>query len=230
LAFAVRLSGDDPQTPQAEFAAAPAAPAAATPRGTLAAAAVPMPQEHDPRHSASPWPPAGDSNVSPALAPASRQAPETAPARTESTVSAASFDPDARLQESARQVSVRIQGNNDQSAVVRLVQRGGDVIASVRGSDASLVDSLRGGLPALTSKLESHDLRVDVWQPAAGGNLPESREDQRQQQQASSGGGSREQQAGGGHERRDRDHQHPQRPAWLDQLEGVAPQMPRRNA
>jgi hypothetical protein len=129
-------------------------------------------------------------------------------------------EPGVRAGESVRNISLRLT-NADQSTVqVRLSERGGELLVSVRTPDVSLTRGLRDGLPELLGKLEVNGYRAETSQP--GGNGNSAGQDQGQGQHEGSHGHAQERNGNGPgsqpDQQRDR-QQDEQTPKWVPELE-----------
>jgi len=65
-----------------------------------------------------------------------------------------------------RDIRLEVAGA-DSRVEVRVVERSGDVHVDVRTPDSRLAAELRGGLPALTARLEQAGFRAEAWHPPA---------------------------------------------------------------
>ncbi|PWU01375.1 MAG: hypothetical protein C5B51_22950 [Terriglobia bacterium] len=66
----------------------------------------------------------------------------------------------------ARDIHLHVE-QGGQRVDVRLIERGGEIRVAVRTPDAGLAGTLRGDLPALSSRLEQTGFRAQTWHPAA---------------------------------------------------------------
>jgi hypothetical protein len=218
LAFAVRVSDKPSPAAEAPVAVATPAPMAKATAEAPAPVRASEPKAHtesNPGQTVLPQPELRSSTT-----PDNRPTAAAPPRAAMATLPDESFRP-----EPIRQISLRIDGPDSQNAQVRVSQRGSEVVVSVRGSDPVVVDSLRGNLPDLAAKLEAHGVKAEVWQPAAS-TSSDSREHGSERDtargQAHDHSYSQGQQGQDG--RRDRQG----RPQWYDEMDEVAPQMPKR--
>ena len=80
------------------------------------------------------------------------------------------------------EIRIRVQGQDQQNAEVRVQTRGNEVHVAVKTTDAHLTESLRSDLGELVSRLERTGLDARVWQPAM---TPATVETERSSQQQS---------------------------------------------
>jgi hypothetical protein len=123
-----------------------------------------------------------------------------------------------------RQIMLRIDGQGPHAAQVKLSQRGGDVVVSVRGSDPVVVDSLREGLPDLASRLNAHSVKADVWQPSS--TSAAARDDDAQRR----GAHEQDRENAPSHHQHDTNSRRGRdgRPNWFEEAGELAMQLPRR--
>ena len=69
----------------------------------------------------------------------------------------------------AHDIKLQVGEEGGPHVEVRLTERGGDVMVSVRTPDSHLAGELRADLPALSNRLEQSGYRTETWQPAATG-------------------------------------------------------------
>jgi hypothetical protein len=69
----------------------------------------------------------------------------------------------------AHDIKLQVGEEGGTHVEVRLTERGGDVMVSVRTPDSHLAGELRADLPALSSRLEQSGYRTETWQPIATG-------------------------------------------------------------
>ena len=93
--------------------------------------------------------------------PADRAASTEAPARVE--------PPAAEPQQVKRplDISIRIAGQNDSSAEIRMMERAGQLKVSVRTEDAAVAQTLRDGLEDLSSRLSKSGVQAHIVAPEA---------------------------------------------------------------
>ncbi|MBI1791499.1 MAG: hypothetical protein HYR60_28555 [Acidobacteria bacterium] len=70
---------------------------------------------------------------------------------------------DLRSASPVRDISLRLAGESQSSAHVRMVDRGGEVQVSVRAASPDLAQNLRGNLNELMHRLEGAGMRAEVW-------------------------------------------------------------------
>ena len=64
-------------------------------------------------------------------------------------------------------ISIRIAGQNDSSAEIRMMERGGQLKVSVRTEDAAVAQTLRDGLEDLSSRLSKSGVQAHIVTPEA---------------------------------------------------------------
>lgn len=114
------------------------------------------------------------------------------------------------------QVMVRLNGPDQNSASIRVVDHGGEIRLAVRASDPQLSESLRGNVEQLTSRLNDSGWSAEVWKPTAA--AAPSRADAPSQQSS-----EQRQNSAGQHspdpDTRDRRNQQQQSPEWAEEFE-----------
>lgn len=118
-------------------------------------------------------------------------------------------------QAATNNISLRLTGPDQSSAMVRVLDRSGEIHVSVHASDPQLANSLRSDVDQLRSHLTTRGWDAEVWKPEAAA-LKESANHSSSQEQYSAG--KRDGQ-GQGQPRQQRENQSGKRPAWLDELE-----------
>jgi hypothetical protein len=78
----------------------------------------------------------------------------------------------------ARQISLKLTGDDSSKVTVDLSERGGKVQVSVRTADPELAESLRGDLGDLVGRLESKGYKTEAWIPTASRHTPASAPEQ----------------------------------------------------
>jgi hypothetical protein len=206
IAFAVRLRETRPQ-PRAEARAADEPAPAPAPRAERSVEA-------------------GPALASPARA-SSAPAPEIPSAPVATHVVAEPGMEETVAPRTVRQISLKVGSEGEAAAHVRLSQRGGEVVVSVRGSDSAVAETLRGHLPELTAKLESRNVTAEVWRPTASSSS-ETRDSEPARDPGGRGAAHEQhasEQRSAEHDRRERQA----RPEWLDEDSELAMQMRRRS-
>ena len=72
----------------------------------------------------------------------------------------------------ARQISLKLTGDDSSKVTVDLSDRAGKVQVSVRTADPELAKSLRGDLGDLVGRLESKGFKTEAWVPTASRHMP----------------------------------------------------------
>jgi hypothetical protein len=72
----------------------------------------------------------------------------------------------------ARQISLKLTGDDSSKVTVDLSERAGKVQVSVRTADPELAKSLRGDLGDLVGRLESKGFKTEAWVPTASRHTP----------------------------------------------------------
>jgi hypothetical protein len=131
--------------------------------------------------------------------------------------------------QTVRELAVRITNDAQQSAEVRMVERGGAIQVTVRASDPAAAEALRTDVTRLVSRLAEHDISAELWRPAAAAQSGASSEpghsDTGRAPYGHSGGQDGDQ---GGRGQRHRDGG--DAPAWLEEMEaGTHMRAARRN-
>ena len=90
-----------------------------------------------------------------------------------------------------RQISLELN-NGDARVGVRLSERRGEVLVSVRTPDARLAGDLRGDLPSLAARLEQTGLHAAAWHSDSGFGQQHDRPPNPQPQDGGAGGGERQ--------------------------------------
>ncbi|MCX6622992.1 MAG: hypothetical protein NTY38_18375 [Acidobacteria bacterium] len=118
-----------------------------------------------------------------------------------------------------QEISIRVQGQDQHNAEVRVQNRGGELHVAVRTPDARLTESLRSDLGELVSKLERSGMDARVWHPAM---TPAASETAQTSHQPFEGG--REQSRGNQPQRqpRDRRRRNGQQQDFNKQIEAIA--------
>ena len=120
----------------------------------------------------------------------------------------------------ARQISLKLTGDDSSKVTVDLSERAGKVQVSVRTADPELAKSLRGDLGDLVGRLENKGFKTEAWlptasrhTPAAAPEQPGSSNSQRDRRHSGSGADQRQ-----GRQGQNRSNQ--RQPArWMAQLE-----------
>ena len=98
----------------------------------------------------------------------------------------------------ARQISLKLTGDDSSKVTVDLSERAGKVQVSVRTADPELAKSLRGDLGDLVGRLESKGFKTEAWVPTASRHTPAAAPEQ----SGSSNSQSGERQGGSGTDQR----------------------------
>ena len=108
-----------------------------------------------------------------------------------------------------RDIKLQVGGPGEARVEVRLSERAGDVLVSVRSADSRLAGDLRGNLPALASRLEQSGYHATGWQPFV-------QPDHGHAAETTAGTASQDANGQSGHNGRSREdnprHQHPKEP------------------
>jgi hypothetical protein len=162
---------------------------------------------------------AGTSNPSLAnasLASGSSDASQDVAAGEEASSPTAIPDEQPAAGQLVKALQVQITGDGDQKVDLKLVEKSGALMMSVRSSDASLTKALQQNLPDLTTKLNDQQIRAEWWRPdspqaessANSGTSSTARNDSTDPDQANQNKGNSGQQGGRG----------TAQPDWLDDL------------
>lgn len=117
-----------------------------------------------------------------------------------------------------KEISLQVSSDGDRKVDVRLVQRAGEVLVSVRTQDVALAHEMRQELGSLTGKLAQSGYGTEQFAPPTSGssNLSDRR-DTPQNQDPSHGQGQDQRQAGSGQQQPQDDRG--KRPVWLEEME-----------
>jgi hypothetical protein len=123
----------------------------------------------------------------------------------------------ASMAEPARNISLRIAGDNSSALEVRVIDRGGEVRVAVRSPDTAVAETVRAGLPELVERLGQRGFETEVWRPAAArsGDAGETRSSRESPDGGAFGRGGEESRGG----REPRNPQPENQPAWLEELD-----------
>lgn len=119
----------------------------------------------------------------------------------------------------AREISLRLTGEDSTNIDVQLRQRAGQIQVAVRTDDPQLARSLQTDLGDLVGRLDNRGYKTEVWTPVAGrlatamGEQSGSSSGQGQPQHSGSGSGQQQKQ-----EEKNQSNQR-QQPKWMAQLE-----------
>ena len=118
------------------------------------------------------------------------------------------------------EISLRVNGADQSSAAIRVLDRSGEIRVSVHASDPQLANTLRSDVDELRSHLATRGWDADVWKPEGGSTsvTPASvnngrSESQNQDNSAGRRDGQPQQQS------RQQQNQSEKRPEWMDELE-----------
>jgi hypothetical protein len=109
---------------------------------------------------------------------------------------------------------------NQEKVELRVTERYGEVRVAVRTTDVELQSGLRQSLPELVHRLEGEGYRADAWRPSGIVAATTPISEARQSSQDFQRGDSQPQQGWSQQERGQHDHNHSQRPQWVEELEG----------
>jgi len=126
--------------------------------------------------------------------PARSEHSPSAPLKTADGPAAPVAEPEAKdtaAHGPARQIALELN-NGDARVDVRVSERRGEVVVSVRTPDARLAGDLRGDLPSLAARLEQTGLRA-AWHSDSGFGRQQDRAADPQSQDRGTGGGGGEQ-------------------------------------
>lgn len=117
----------------------------------------------------------------------------------------------------ARDVSVRLSNDKQESVDLRVVERNGELHVAVRAADAGLSNALRNNLSELSGRLDHSGFQTEMWTPASAESSladPKSKQgsDGKDHAPGHGSGGN----AGESREQKQRD-QH--QPRWVEELE-----------
>jgi hypothetical protein len=133
---------------------------------------------------------------------------------------AISFDTEDQLNTTRpmKEISLQISTEGEQKVDVRLVERGGEVLVSVRTQNTALAHEMRQELGSLTGKLAQSGYATEQFTPpAASSSNPSDQRDAPQNQDSSRGQGQDQHNGGSGQQQQPRDERG-KRPAWLDEV------------
>jgi hypothetical protein len=103
-----------------------------------------------------------DSSAGPA-----QQAADPARSARSEKIAAAPEPASSESSAPVREISVRLGGQAQTSAHLRVVERGGEVLVSVRTGDAQLARDLGSHLGELTHRLDQTGFRTELWRPVS---------------------------------------------------------------
>ncbi len=120
----------------------------------------------------------------------------------------------ARAAQPVRTLQFQLGGSGDQRVDLRLVERAGGLLVSVRASDSNLTRGLQDNLPELSARLAAEHYQTQEWLPAGrhSANSSEQPSEQRGGRHSSPGGSSSS--GGGGDKQQDRRQNQP--PWWRE--------------
>jgi len=123
----------------------------------------------------------------------------------------------------AQPISISVSAGNDQKVEIRLMERAGEILVSVRTPDQTLAHSLRDDLGSLTGKLNQSGYNTEAFAPtgSASSNLSDRGADKHgASEERESDGGQRQNsgQRGSADEQQSQQEGRGKRPAWLEEL------------
>jgi hypothetical protein len=125
-----------------------------------------------------------------------------------------------KVVEPLRNLSIQVGQANQEKVELRVTERAGEVHVAVRTADVDLQNGLRQSLPELVHRLEGQGYRADAWRPAGVVSAATPVTEARQSSPDFQRGDSQSQQGWSQQERGQHDHNHSQRPQWVEELEG----------
>ena len=154
------------------------------------------------------------SSVSPLGAPA-------APRATAQSAPAPAVDVEDRLATArpSHEISLQISSDGDHKVDVRLVQRAGEVLVSVRTPDVALAHEMRQELGSLTGKLAQSGYGTEQFTPLAAGSSNLSDQRSNSENQDASRGHSQNPEHGGSGQQQQPQEERGKRPAWVEEME-----------
>ena len=121
-----------------------------------------------------------------------------------------------------RDISLQVSDSGDRKVVVRLAERAGEILVSVRTPDEPLAREMRQELGSLTGKLAQSGYETEQFAPHSAGDssLPNHRNASESQD---SPHGDRNDANRGGSGQRQQHDERDKRPAWMDEMEDTSP-------
>jgi hypothetical protein len=137
---------------------------------------------------------------------------ETTPVRGEgSVVKAAGPLKDLLLQ---------VGQTNQERVDIRMTERAGELHVAVRAASADVAHGLRQALPELVGRLEQSGYRTEAWRPSGVVSAPGPASETRQSSSEFRNTDSQSQPGWSQQQRGHRQHEQPDRPKWVEELEG----------
>jgi len=118
-----------------------------------------------------------------------------------------------------KEISMQLSSDGDRKVDVRLVQRAGEVLVSVRTQDVALAHEMRQELGSLTGKLAQGGYATEQFAPPSAGasNLSDQRNNP--ENRDSSHGRGQDPQHGGSSQQQQPQDGRGERPAWFEEME-----------
>ena len=118
----------------------------------------------------------------------------------------------------ANNISLRLNGPDQTSATVRVLDRSGEIHVSVRASDPQLATTLRSDVDQLRSHLNTRGWDAEVWKPEGAPVARETSNHTNADSREHSGSAFKRDAHSQSQSRQQQDS-HGRRPAWLDELD-----------
>jgi hypothetical protein len=119
----------------------------------------------------------------------------------------------------AQEISLQISSADDRKVDVRLVQRAGEVLVTVRTPDVALAHDLRQDLGSLTGKLAQAGYGTEQFTPISAGSSNLSNQPGTPENQDSSRGHGQNPQHGGSGQQQQPQDERGRRPDWVEEME-----------
>ena len=120
-----------------------------------------------------------------------------------------------------REISLQISSADDRKVDVRLVQRAGEVLVTVRTPDVALAHEMRQDLGSLTGKLAQAGYGTEQFTPISAGSSNLSNQPGTQDNQDSSRGHGQNPQHGGSGQQQQPQDERGRRPDWVEEMENT---------
>ena len=155
------------------------------------------------------------------VAPLGGPAAPKATAQPAPAPAAATLDVEDRLATArpSHEISLQISSDGDHKVDVRLVQRAGEVLVSVRTPDVALAHEMRQELGSLTGKLAQSGYGTEQFTPLAAGSSNLSDQRSNSENQDASRGHSQNPEHGGSGQQQQPQDERGKRPAWVEEME-----------
>jgi len=216
LTVAVRLKAQDSQTTQTAGTASKAVPVK-EPRRVDVDEPPPVQPVRDPAFQAAAW---NRHEVSASAAPQARlEEPNASPEHLVAAPAPAFAEGPAKRAEPLRDLSIQLGQGNQEKVELRVSERAGEVRVAVRTADIGLQNGLRESLPELVHRLEGQGYRADAWRPSGVVSATTPLTEASQSSSDFQSGDSQTKQGWSQQERGQHDHNHSQRPQWVEELE-----------